>query len=77
MTTHKLIATYARVSTSNQENEGTIETQILAVQEFARKQGYIIVQEYVDNGWSGDVLGRPALDSLDENQYLQVSPFWE
>lgn len=60
----KLIAIYARVSTSNQENEGTIETQLLVLREFAQKNGYTIVQEYLDNGWSGDILARPALDQL-------------
>ena len=62
--TPKLIATYARVSTSRQENEGTIETQLMAINEFANKNGYIIVQNYIDNGWSGDFLARPALDQL-------------
>lgn len=60
----KLIATYGRVSTSNQENEGTIETQLSAVNQFAEKNGYIIVKQYIDNGWSGDSLARPALDQL-------------
>jgi site-specific DNA recombinase len=61
---NKLVAVYGRVSTSNQENEGTIETQLLAVTEFANKQGYTIVQKYIDNGWSGDSLARPDLDQL-------------
>ncbi|MBP9711539.1 MAG: recombinase family protein [Candidatus Pacebacteria bacterium] len=61
---NKLVATYKRVSTSNQENEGTIETQNLAIKEFAQKNGYTIVQEYEDNGWSGDSLARPGLDQL-------------
>ena len=60
----RLIAVYARVSTSNQENEGTIETQLSAVKDFAQKNNYTIVQEYLDNGWSGDNLIRPALDQL-------------
>lgn len=60
----KLIAVYGRVSTSNQENEGTIETQLLAVREFARKNNHVIVQEYLDDGWSGDSIVRPALDQL-------------
>lgn len=60
----KLIAAYARVSTSNQENEGTIETQLSAVREFAQKNNYTIVQEYLDGGWSGDSIVRPALDQL-------------
>src|SRR3989344_8834552 len=61
---NKLIAIYGRVSTSNQENEGTIETQLSAVKDFAEKNGYTIVQEYLDNGWRGDSIIRPALDQL-------------
>ena len=62
--TIKLIAIYARVSTAKQEEEGTIETQLSAVREFAKKNSYTIVQEYIDEGWSGDVLARPELDQL-------------
>src|SRR3989338_535017 len=60
----KLIATYYRVSTSNQEENQTIQTQISAVKEFAVKNGYSIVKEYKDDGWSGDTLIRPELDQL-------------
>lgn len=62
--TIKFIAIYARVSTARQEAEGTIETQISAIREFANKNDYTIVQEYKDDGWSGDALARPALDQL-------------
>jgi len=61
---NKLVAVYGRVSTSNQENEGTIESQLYAVKEFAKKNDYVIVREYLDDGWSGDILVRPALDQL-------------
>jgi site-specific DNA recombinase len=61
---NKLIAIYGRVSTSNQENEGTIETQLSAVNDHAEKNGYVIVQKYIDEGWSGDNIVRPALDQL-------------
>jgi len=60
----KNIAVYARVSTANQEEEGTIETQLVEVREFARKAALNIIREYCDDGWSGDTLVRPALDSL-------------
>jgi site-specific DNA recombinase len=63
----QLIAVYARVSTARQEEEGTIETQLSAVREFAGKNNYAIVKDYVDNGWSGDLLARPALDQLRED----------
>ncbi len=60
----KFIVLYARVSTSNQEDQKTIEAQLSEVREFAKKHGYIIVKEYIDEGWSGDILARPGLDQL-------------
>jgi hypothetical protein len=42
----RLIAIYARVSTARQKDENTIETQLLAIREFAKSNGYNIVQEY-------------------------------
>jgi site-specific DNA recombinase len=60
----KLIAIYARVSTARQEDENTIETQLLAIRDFAHTNGYAIVREYIDDGWSGDMLARPGLDQL-------------
>lgn len=60
----KRIALYARVSTIGQEEEGTIETQIAAIEEYARDHGYIVVDRYFDNGWSGDTLERPEIDRL-------------
>ena len=64
MQINKLIAIYGRVSTVKQEEEGTIETQLLSVREYAEKNGYKIIEEYIDDGWSGDVLVRPELDRL-------------
>ncbi|MCR4334745.1 MAG: recombinase family protein [Patescibacteria group bacterium] len=59
----KLVAVYGRVSTSNQEDQKTIEAQLLEVDAFA-KDKYTIVKKYLDEGWSGDILARPALDQL-------------
>jgi site-specific DNA recombinase len=61
---HKLIAVYGRVSTSKQEDEGTIETQLADARHFAKEKGYTIVQQYIDDGWPGDNLERPGLDQL-------------
>ncbi|MFH1866995.1 MAG: recombinase family protein [Patescibacteria group bacterium] len=72
--TIKLIATYSRVSTSNQEEQQTIQNQINSLQEFAKKNSYTIVEEYVDDGWSGDMLARPALDKLRQDAKNKV---WE
>ncbi|MFA5172933.1 MAG: recombinase family protein [Candidatus Paceibacterota bacterium] len=60
----KLVALYARVSTERQEVQKTIKTQLLAIKDFAEKQGYAIVERYIDNGWSGGIFERPELDRL-------------
>ncbi|RJR29225.1 recombinase family protein [Candidatus Microgenomates bacterium] len=59
-----IVAMYARVSTQRQENEETIETQIMAINDFVTKNGHTIVKEYRDDGWSGTLLARPSLDEL-------------
>jgi len=58
------VAIYARVSTERQEKEQTIDSQIEQLEEYAKKNKHIIVQKYIDEGWSGELLARPALDEL-------------
>src|SRR5208282_2272883 len=60
----KLAAIYARVSTARQEEEQTIKTQLAAISEFVQKRDLKVVADYTDDGWSGDILARPALDRL-------------
>jgi len=60
----KKAAIYARVSTEKQEKEKMIESQIEELREFCEKNDFLIVKEYVDDGWSGETLARPALDQL-------------
>jgi len=70
----KLAAIYARVSTARQEEEQTIKTQLSAVNERIEKNNFKLVQEYIDEGWSGDVLARPALDKLRQDAKAKL---WE
>lgn len=70
-------ALYARVSTTQQEKESTIESQITALQEYASKEGYKITPEhqFIDQAISGSRLDRPALDKLRDSaseQHFQV-----
>ncbi|MCX5701684.1 MAG: recombinase family protein [Candidatus Omnitrophica bacterium] len=58
------IAIYARVSTEKQEKQETINSQLQVLRDHAKKNNYIVSQEYVDNGYSGELLDRPALDKL-------------
>jgi site-specific DNA recombinase len=62
--TSSRIAVYKRVSTSSQKEQQTIEVQTMTTGDYAAKNGYTIVEEYKDDGWSGDTLIRPALDRL-------------
>ncbi len=55
---------YARVSTSLQEEKGTIDSQKNELIKQIKADGNILVKEYIDNGWSGARLDRPALDEL-------------
>jgi len=55
---------YARVSTERQEEQKTIKSQIFHLREACKKDGVEIANEYVDDGFSGGVLARPALDKL-------------
>jgi site-specific DNA recombinase len=55
---------YARVSTDAQEKEGTIESQIAELKRQISTAGNVLVKEYIDNGYSGAKLDRPALEQL-------------
>ena len=58
------IAIYSRVSSEEQKDGKTIDSQINELKKHAQENGYIIVKEYKDDGWSGGLLARPALDEL-------------
>jgi site-specific DNA recombinase len=59
-------AIYARVSSEQQAQHGTIHSQLAAVQEFAAAQGIKIDPDliFADNGVSGTTLARPKPDAL-------------
>ncbi len=60
----KQIAIYARVSSQKQRDEKTIDSQLAELREICKRDGVKIIKEYVDDGWSGATLARPALDEL-------------
>ncbi len=61
-----LIAIYARVSSDQQVQQGTIDSQLAAVQAFASAQGVRIDPDliFADNGVSGGTLARTAVKIL-------------
>lgn len=58
------IAIYARVSTDAQAKEGTIDSQIEALKDYAKAHNLEIAFECFDDGYSGTTLDRPGLDQL-------------
>ena len=58
------VALYARVSTERQQERGTIGSQVELLRAAARADGHQVVAEFVDDGYSGARLDRPALDRL-------------
>lgn len=64
--THHLAAIYARVSTTQQEQEATIDSQVAELEKHAREKGLRLSKEFyfLDQAVSGAQLPRPALDRL-------------
>lgn len=62
----KRAAVYIRVSTANQEDEETIQNQLMELKERVKSDGNILLPEctYSDDGWTGTILERPELDRL-------------
>jgi site-specific DNA recombinase len=58
------IAIYARVSSDTQTKEGTIDSQVEALRDYAKSEKLKIISECIDDGYSGTTLDRPGLDQL-------------
>jgi DNA invertase Pin-like site-specific DNA recombinase len=55
---------YARVSSGAQQKEGTIDSQVVELKRQIAAAGHVLVKEYIDDGITGTVLDRPALEKL-------------
>jgi len=55
---------YARVSSDTQQKEATIESQLFELRHQIAAAGHELVKEYIDDGVSGTVMDRPALEQL-------------
>jgi site-specific DNA recombinase len=58
------IALYARVSTEEQREGQTIDSQLAELRRFAGDKHWTVIETYQDEGWSGSILARPNLDRL-------------
>lgn len=57
-------AIYCRVSTEEQKEGRTIDSQIRELEDFAQANSHVVTARYIDEGWSGSLLNRPELDRL-------------
>jgi len=57
-------AIYARVSSDEQREGQTIDSQIAELEHFLEAEGWLRAGLYKDDGWSGALLNRPELDRL-------------
>ena len=66
------VGLYARVSSEQQVEAGTIESQIAALQERILQDGYVLRDDlrFIDQGYSGATLIRPALEQLRDQAAL-------
>ena len=62
----KTAAIYTRVSSDQQKENKTIESQVEALLAFAAEKGCVVCEEYIfkDEGYSGAVLVRPGLEKI-------------
>ena len=66
MTARDAVALYARVSSESQARDNTIASQVTALRERIAADGFQLEPDhnYVDEGYSGAILFRPALERL-------------
>ena len=65
-------ALYARGSTDAQQKEGTIDSQLVELKRQITAAGHMLAAEYIDDGYTGTLLDRPALNRMRSD--LQLVP---
>ena len=68
-------AVYARVSSDRQDVDLSVAAQLRALREYAERNGFVIVREYVDEAESGRVADRPQFREMIEAGSSAQAPF--
>ena len=70
-------ALYARVSSDRQDVDLSVAAQLRALRDHARKNGYIVAREYVDEAESGRIADRPEFRKMIDAASKTNAPFRE
>ena len=70
-------ALYARVSSDRQDVDLSVAAQLRALRDHARKNGYIVAREYVDEAESGRIADRPEFRKMIDAASKTNAPFQE
>ncbi len=73
----KTAALYARVSSDRQDVDLSVSAQLRALRDYAQRNGYAVVREYVDEAESGRVANRPQFRSMLDAAGGSDAPFDE
>ena len=71
------VALYARVSSDRQDVDLSVAAQMRALREYAHKNDYMVVREYVDEAESGRVADRPEFRKMIDEAAKPEAPFRE
>ena len=70
-------ALYARVSSDRQDVDLSVAAQLRALKDYAEKNGYLVVREYVDEAESGRIADRPQFQRMLDEAGKREAPFQE
>ena len=70
-------ALYARVSSERQDVDLSVAAQLRALRDYAERNGYLVVREYVDEAESGRIADRPQFSRMLDEAGKQEAPFKE
>ena len=70
-------ALYARVSSDRQDVDLSVAAQLRALRDYAGKNGYLVVREYMDEAESGRIADRPQFRKMLDEASKPDSPFQE
>lgn len=73
--TAKRVVIYARVSSDRQDVDLSISAQLKALREYATRNGYFVVKEFVDEAESGRSTARPSFREMISLARTKQAPF--